>query len=422
MCKFINAYCQLESLETYDPYDIWKTRIGFVIKDLFNRSRAVGLPFAGALTVFDLFLNNRQRVFYLKKEYPIVRAFAALSLLNVHSRTDDPECLRYTRLHLEWLVDNACTGYFGKGWGLGFDYPVTKDVVYSGNTPFSTVTPYALEAFLEYENSTGDYQHAEVIRGIFRFFEDDIKIIEETNDTAVTSYGPWRDRIAFNSIAYTMYSLTRLMQRGVVDGRERTSTKVKKLYTYLQRNQMDGGQWLYSPEGNSFIDCFHSCFMIKNILKTSTMIDLEGCGDVIDRGYRYIKRAFWDHRKRLFKRFSKKNKPGIIAFDLYDNAEALNLAVMMADHDLVMELIPSIFRHFCDHDQIYSQIDCLGRKRNSNTLRWAVMPFIYALSVAFKNGYSITWDGGVLRCLGPSLGPPEIEVGTIAKRCRQIYG
>jgi hypothetical protein len=52
----------------------------------------------------------------------------------------------------------------------------------------------------------------------------------------------------------------------------------------------------------------------------------------------------------------------------------------MSDKDLVRMLSSSIQRSFCDGQDIYSQIDFLGMRRNKNMLRWAVMPYLYALS------------------------------------------
>ena len=67
-------------------------------------------------------------------------------------------------------------------------------------------------------------------------------------------------------------------------------------------------------------------------------------------------------------------------FDLYDNAEALNLVLRMGDLDFADRLLSSILRRFADGPAIYSQIDVLGIRRNKNTLRWAVMPLLYAMS------------------------------------------
>jgi hypothetical protein len=137
---------------------------------------------------------------------------------------------------------------------------------------------------------------------------------------------------------------------------------------------------MYSPQGRSFIDCFHSCIVLKNLFKTNQARLLPGSDDAIAKGYAYVKSAFFDEKRSLFRRFSLTNKPGIVRFDLYDNAEVLNLAVLLGDWDLAGKILQSLRTHFCQGTDIYSQIDLTGTLRNRNTLRWAVMPFLHAAS------------------------------------------
>lgn len=103
MRDLIERYCMREELSTYDPYDIWKTLPGIYTKSLFNRNRIVGLVPAASLMLFDIFLNNNSRFFCSKQEYPIVRALAALSLLNLYEVTRDKSALEGAASHLAWL-------------------------------------------------------------------------------------------------------------------------------------------------------------------------------------------------------------------------------------------------------------------------------------------------------------------------------
>ena len=80
----ISSILNADDLSTFDPYDIWKTGIGYRVKDLYNRNRYVGTLPAAFLTLVDLYLNDRLRFGYKPQEYPIVRAWAALILLNMY--------------------------------------------------------------------------------------------------------------------------------------------------------------------------------------------------------------------------------------------------------------------------------------------------------------------------------------------------
>jgi hypothetical protein len=149
-------------------------------------------------------------------------------------------------------------------------------------------------------------------------------------------------------------------------------------------NQKANGSWLYSPDERSFIDCFHSCIVLKNLIKTNSLVALSGSGEIVERGYGFLKSNFMVREKGLFKRFALANKPSLVLFDLYDNSEMLNLAFMMGDTKLVHSLDQHIAEAFVRGNDIYSRIDCFGLRHSRNTLRWAVMPYFYALSVMGK--------------------------------------
>lgn len=374
-------YCAREDLSTWDPYDIWKSKIGFKIKKYYNHHKILALPFAAIATVCDIYVNNRFRAFYRQQEYPIVRAMASLALMNVYKRKECKEHLLFSEKHIRWLLDNSCKGYSGKCWGLNFKWPVSKGLVYDENTPFATATPYVLEALHQYALLTKDPVCIDAIKSVFMFFKNDIKVLFEDVDSLATSYSPFKDRIVINALSYTLYSYGLLVQY-YLNGEDRdfAENTVRKLYRYIVDQQHENGSWMYSVGDNSFIDCFHSCLVLKNIIKATAWIELNDAPNTVAKGYNYIKQAFWVEEDQLFKRFSLTNKMGIVKYDLYDNAEALNLAIIMKDKKLVKVLLESIYRHFHKDNHFYSMIDVFGRKRNRDMMRWAIMPLVYSLS------------------------------------------
>jgi len=375
----IRQFCVRDDLSSFDPYDIWNTSLGFPVKKLYNSRPRLALLPASALALFDDLLNHRLRLFYSRKEYPIVRAMGALCLLNLYRESGDLRFLERAELHLQWLLANSCPGYSGLCWGLGVPHAV-PEVVYDRSTPFSTITPYALEAFVAAAHLFGDTRYESDIRSIFRFFDRDIQVMAEDQQELATSYGPLRDRTVTNAVSYTMYSYALCLPFASVAEKHRMEAKIRKMYVFVRRNQRPDGSWFYAPKAESFIDCFHSCIILKNVIKTDRIVPLDDVETVVAAGYEYLKQAFLDERHFLFRRFSVRNKPGLIRFDLYDNAEVLNLAQILGDSQLAQTLLESILRRFCDGLDVYSQIGYLGGWRNKNTLRWAVMPFLYAAS------------------------------------------
>lgn len=214
---------------------------------------------------------------------------------------------------------------------------------------------------------------------VFEFLENDIQIMYEDDLSMATSYGPSNDRIVTNSASYTMYSYAILSK--YINNKEEINSKINKLYKFISKHQNEDGSWLYEPlSNNSFVDCFHSCFVLKNIIKTNTIISLEQSDNLIYKGIAYLKNNFFDSETGLYKRFSLSNKPSFIKWDLYDNAEMLNVLNLTNDIKSARSLNASIEKHFISRSRIYSQINYFNKKRKKDTLRWAVMPYIYALT------------------------------------------
>lgn len=382
--SLVRHFCFREDLSTDDPYDVWKTKLGFKVKNLFNCNRILGIGPAAILTVVDSYINNRTRFFYRQQEYPIVRAWAVQILLSAHQIDPKDVYLDYAVKHLNWLSKNSAPGYKGMGWGIGFELPISCDLVYAANTPFATITPYVLEAFVKFHQSTGRQDFNSHLRDIKTFFDEDIQILRQSENQLATSYGPQRDRIVINAVAYAMYAYSLLLKARIWDDHDRIREKILQLYQFIVANQNRDGSWFYSPDGKSFIDCFHSAIVIKNIVKTNQTLTLPGASEVVTRSYRYLKENLFDSQEFLFKRFAVKNKPSIVKFDLYDNAEALNLAILLNDNAFAKRLSSSIAKTFCRGKVVYSQIGLLGIKQNREMLRWAIMPYLFALTKAVQ--------------------------------------
>ena len=352
------------------------------MKNGFNKNKKLFITPAVFLTIFDIFINNKTRFFYKKQEYPVVRAFAALSLLNLYKKEQKQEYFNFAKKHIDWLIQNKAIYKNGFGWSIGFSWNISKGIMFTKNTPLSTHTPYGLEAIYELYKITKDEKYLKYINEIFNFFEKDINILYNKNNALAISYGPFGNFIVNNATSYALFSYS-IFYNIIPQQKEHIKNKMIKFYNFLKHTQRADASWLYAPfEENSFIDCFHSAIIVKNIIKTKENIDfeLENSTEIIDNAYSYIKESFYVEKKQLFKRFSLSNKPSITKFDLYDNAEMLNLAILMNDYNLVKILKKSIDNNFVKDDNIYSVIDLFNIKRNKNTLRWAVMPYIYAIS------------------------------------------
>ena len=378
MNKFYQKYLLVESLSTYDPYDIWKTRIGYWIKDFYNKNKKLALLPSVIITLVDLFFNKILRLLYVKQEYPIVRAQAAISLLKSYRNNKKPKYIKFAKCHIDWLIANSSNGFSGLCWGLDFSWPAGKDLVYDKNEPFTTHTPYVLEAIDFYIELSGNYTYSKYIKSIYNYYEQDVKVLIETDQILGVSYGTSKDRLITNAISYTLFAYT-IFSKYFDD--VSILEKRNKLFNFIKSKQLSNGSWLYAPDAeDTFIDCFHSCFVIKNIIKANKIASLVDSEKIITKGFNYLLNNFYDENYGLFKRFSKSNKPSIVKFDLYDNAEVLNLFSLLEDYEEFKKLNERINKYFIINDNIYSVIDIFRTRRNKNTLRWAVIPYLNAIT------------------------------------------
>ncbi len=374
--RLLESYCAQSDLLTYDPYDIWSSSLGFCAKRFYNRHKFLALPIVGTLAFFDRF--NTHHFFYQKREYPIVRAMAAQVLLNLFRLTKDEKYIGHAKKDLEWLLEHRGESKSGAGWGTLVPRTVSKTVEYPSTMSFSTITPYVLEAFWDYTRTLKNDEYQWIFPKFRDFFWSDLIKMYETDSEEAFSYGTIEDRVEFNSNCYILYSrvlLSHILNDHTSEG------QIIKIYNFVKNHQREDGSWFYSfSSKNSFIDCFHSCFNLKNLIKANRIIPLDGVRDVVDKGWKYLKHNLFDAKEFLFRRFSVANKPGIIKYDLYDNAEALNVAQMLGDTDFAVRLGKSIEDHFVREGVVYSRIDLSGLLICPNYLRWAVMPYMLVLS------------------------------------------
>lgn len=382
--ELIDHFCLTDDLTTYDPYDIWKENPGLKIKEIYYRNKSAGFIPAGIFYLGDILFNSDLRCLYTPQEYPIVRALAGLTLIRCYKQTGNKQYLTFAEIHLDWLVQHYCKGYSGYCWGHNFKW-ASKNGIYDEHIPYITVTPYALEAFIEYRKITLNKKFDKIINSIFLFLEKDLIIQIKDSKFLALSYAPVIEpRIVINANSYALFSYSLLLDF-LPQQKDYILNKIKKLYNFIVNNQNKNGSWFYyaDNEPGNFIDCFHTCFILKNLIKLSKKwSDFTIDYSVIQNGASYLRNNFYDKKTGLYKRFSIADAPSFIKFDLYDNAEILNLFFLLNDNDNYNRLKKNIGKYFLHGKNIFSKIDCLNRKTSKNNLRWAVMPYLYSLSLS----------------------------------------
>jgi hypothetical protein len=95
-------------------------------------------------------------------------------------------------------------------------------------------------------------------------------------------------------------------------------------------HQQTDGAWVYyaDQEPVNFIDCFHSCFVVKNLIKTRKPIPeiVDEITPSVNRG-EFIRSRLYNERHGLCRRFITSDIRDPFRWDLYDQAEYLGLLV-----------------------------------------------------------------------------------------------
>jgi hypothetical protein len=98
---------------------------------------------------------------------------------------------------------------------------------------------------------------------------------------------------------------------------------------FVVESQNEDGSWYYAKDGKrSFIDHFHTCFVLKALAKIEALTGHSGCSPAIDRGIAYYVKNLFDESGSP-KPFSCRPRLTVYRRELYDYAECINLAVLL---------------------------------------------------------------------------------------------
>ena len=368
------------NVPAFDPYDLWASPWGVSIRERYYRGNHLGKIGAVALGLLDwLFPQLARRLVVARKvEYPIVIAHVVLQTYFQHS----PVEVDYLHALRAFRSTAAIQGAGGQwSWGLGFPW-MSKNGLYGPDIPFVTHTPYVMEALLVLADQPELHDEAmNLFHGTWNFLES-LKVMHRGKDELALSYAPVEEpRIVVNANSYAAFAYALHSVHGKSEVRDEASLKAKHLARWVVRQQQTDGSWFYyaDREHGNFIDCFHSCFVIKNLLKVKRLLpDLEDIVEQpIDKGWRYIKEKFFDRRAGLCRRFTVRSHRDPFRWDLYDQAEFLGLLVDFGELDRAIDFARCVEKRFSKGSNWYCRIDVFGRRWGRNFLRWGIMPFWY---------------------------------------------
>ncbi|MFQ5718345.1 MAG: hypothetical protein ACE5IK_02240 [Acidobacteriota bacterium] len=268
-----------------------------------------------------------------------------------------------------------------RGWGLGMPW-MSKNGLYRRDVPLVTHTLYVMEALLALGRIRELRDRANRMFLDTWGFLKSLKVMHESESDMAVSYAPVAEpRIVVNANAYAAYGYALHSRHGAKDRKETAFVKASALARWVVRQQRPDGEWWYYADRDhgNFVDGFHSCFVIKNLLKAQQNVPELRCiaEEAIRKGWQFLKKAALDKDQGLCRRILMGESHQPYRWDLYDQAEFLGLLVDFAEIDEATRFARRVRNLFRRNDHWYCRIDFLGRRWGKDFDRWGILPFLY---------------------------------------------
>ena len=355
----------------HDPYDLWSSKFGVIVRRQFYDGQNAAKVVALLIAVIDWLAPTFARWAFLIKgqKYPIVEAQKLLSFTNCSN--DYINSIVENLEHLQ--AQNS-------GWGLGFDWQ-SKNGFYDVTTSFITHTPYVLEALLFSFEKTKSKKSYTLFLNSSAFLET-LLVMHETETELALSYAPQAEpRIVVNANSYAALTYALHCKFGDKSQSEKNRKKALKILEWVLNQQNLDGSWFYyaDHEAGNFIDCFHSCFIVKNLITIRDLLDFENekLTTGITHGFCFIRDTFYIEEKGLCKKFVTAPYLNFFRWDLYDQAEYVGLLIDLGFITEASDMVQSVKNRFLRNGALHCKIDILGRRWGKNYLRWGIMAFVY---------------------------------------------
>lgn len=392
---------------SFDPYDLWGTRYGLWARRLYYSRNPLGTPLIAPLLLVEVLCPGLRTLLVRQQHFATADAQLALGFLNLHPLDPGAGHLGRAEALARHLLDASIPGYRGHCWGYPFDWQNNRGL-WKRNTPYITATPYCFEAFLGLHDATGNPAHLEVAESAARFVHGDLRNVPYSPTADAGSYSPHDETKVVNATAYRSFVLFEAARRF---GEEAYLVPARRNLNFVLESQQPDGSWLYGlhHRPDQFIDHFHTCFVLKNLVKIERLHPDERIAGAIERGYAYYRRHLFgpDDLPRMF---SVQPRLQIVRLEMYNFAEAITLGVLLRDRiPEACTLACRLARRLIDAYQLPSgafvtRVYLGGLRHTLPFLRWPQSQLFYALTNLLR---ALKPDPGPARALSPQESPDQ---------------
>ena len=367
----------------FDPYDPWTSSFGVIIKKGYYQGSIFGKLSAIFLGTIDWIAPHAIRILLRStpRLYPIVVAQTILrgSVEGTINRND-------AQLLLETLKATAVdpSNNSNWAWGLGFSW-MSKNGLYDPDVPFVTHTPYVMEALLQLAGHEKVKLEAMTTFNSTWDFLQSLIVMQSSPDKLALSYAPKDEpRIVVNANSYAAFAYALHAHYGLAEIRQESLDKTLLLVKWIVAWQNSDGSWPYyaDKDPGNFIDCFHTCFVIKNLFRIRKLcpcIPLN-IDDAITKGWNFLNAQFYVAEHGLCRRFLYRDIKDPYVWDLYDQAEYLGLLIDLGLIHEACRFSAGVESRFKKRGDWYCRIDIFGRLWGKGFSRWGITSMKYNLS------------------------------------------
>jgi hypothetical protein len=312
-----------------DPYDFWNTRIGGRAKARYHRGGIAGKLVAAPFVALDTVVPRSRALVRSRDRSAIGDAHYAMGFFALAEAepADADRHIARGRSFLAALDRQRSPGYEDPAWGYTFDWTTRYDVWPAG-LPMITTVPYGYEAFEAGYEAVGEPEYLQTMEGVARFAAEQIPVTPTGPDAEAGAYTPVDRRRVVNANAYRGFLL---IAAGLRFEREDWEAAGHRNLRYVLSSQRSDGSWPYSTDGtDDFVDNFHTCFVLKSLLKVWALTGDEEVRGAIVRGYGFYLARLVDDQG-LPVPFAERPRLTLHRRDLYDYAEGINLAQLARD-------------------------------------------------------------------------------------------